>query len=58
MTVRAAQPTACASRDREVIRIDHADDRMGIAAALRRAFHQAAQEPSDRDFDELLRRLN
>ena len=58
MTVRAAYSSDCNSRDREVIRIDHADDRMGIAAALRRAFHQAAQEPSDRDFEDLLRQLN
>ena len=30
----------------------------GIAAALRRAFEAAAMEPSDRDFADLLRRLN
>jgi hypothetical protein len=30
----------------------------GITAALRRAFEAAAAEPSERDFAELLRRLN
>ena len=30
----------------------------GITAALRRAFEAAASEPCDRDFAELLRRLN
>lgn len=46
------------ARDRELIRINLADERMGIAAALRRAFDQAAHEPCDRDFEELLRQLN
>jgi hypothetical protein len=43
--------------DRKAIRVDlpaHA----GITAALRRAFEAAASEPCDRDFAELLRRLN
>ena len=30
----------------------------GIMAALRRAFEAAASEPCDRDFADLLRRLN
>ncbi len=30
----------------------------GIMAALRRAFQAAANEPSDRDFNEILRKLN
>jgi hypothetical protein len=34
--------------------IEHA----GVMAALRRAFQAAANEPSDRDFAELLRKLN
>jgi hypothetical protein len=44
--------------DRRVIRVDVPPAHAGITAALRRAFEAAASEPSDRDFAELLRRLN
>jgi hypothetical protein len=44
--------------DRRVIRVDIPPAHAGIAAALRRAFAAAASEPSDRDFVELLRKLN
>ena len=44
--------------DRRIIRVDTAPTHAGITAALRRAFETAASEPSDRDFAELLRRLN
>lgn len=44
--------------DRRVIRVDTPPAHAGITAALRRAFEEAASEPSDRDFAELLRRLN
>jgi len=44
--------------DRRAIRVDHPSAHAGITAALRRAFEAAAAEPSDRDFEELLRRLN
>jgi hypothetical protein len=44
--------------DRQVIRVDVPPSHAGIAAALRRAFQDAAAEPCDRDFDELLRSLN
>jgi hypothetical protein len=44
--------------DRRVIRIDIPPAHAGITAALRRAFEAAASEPCDRDFAELLRRLN
>ena len=44
--------------DRRVIRVDVEPTHAGIAAALRRAFEAAASDPSDRDFGELLRRLN
>ena len=44
--------------EREMIRIETAQSRAGIAAALRRAFEAAAAEPSDRDFAALLARLN
>jgi hypothetical protein len=44
--------------DRQVIRVDIPPAHAGITAALRRAFQAAASEPCDRDFAELLRRLN
>jgi hypothetical protein len=44
--------------DRRVIRVDVAPAHAGIMAALRRAFEAASSEPCDRDFTELLRRLN
>jgi hypothetical protein len=44
--------------DRQVIRVDFPPTHAGIMAALRRAFEAAAVEPCDRDFAELLRRLN
>ena len=46
------------SMDRRIIHVDVPSNHAGIAAALRRAFQAAASEPSDRDFAELLRRLN
>ena len=46
------------SMDRRIIRVDIPPAHAGITAALRRAFEAAAAEPSDRDFAELLRRLN
>jgi hypothetical protein len=44
--------------DRRIIRVDMPPAHAGITAALRRAFEAAASEPSDRDFAELLRKLN
>jgi hypothetical protein len=44
--------------DRRVIRVDVPPEHAGVMAALRRAFDAAARAPSDRDFDDLLRRLN
>lgn len=44
--------------DRQLIRVDVPPSHAGITAALRRAFEAAASEPSDRDFAELLRKLN
>jgi hypothetical protein len=46
------------SMDRRVIRVDVPPTQAGITAALRRAFEAAAAEPCDRDFTELLRKLN
>ena len=44
--------------DRRIIRVEMPAAHAGIMAALRRAFEAAASEPCDRDFTELLRRLN
>jgi hypothetical protein len=44
--------------DRRVIQLDMRPTHAGITAALRRAFEAAAADPSDRDFADLLRRLN
>lgn len=44
--------------DRQVIRVDVPPTHAGIMSALRRAFEVAASEPCDRDFAELLRKLN
>jgi hypothetical protein len=46
------------SMDRRIIRVDMPPTHAGITAALRRAFEAAAAEPCDRDFTDLLRRLN
>ena len=46
------------SMDRRIIRVDMPPTHAGITAALRRAFEAAASEPCDRDFADLLRRLN
>ena len=43
---------------RRIIRVDLPPTHAGIMAALRRAFEAVAAEPYDRDFAELLRRLN
>jgi hypothetical protein len=51
-------PAELNSMDRRVIRVDCPPAHAGITAALRRAFEAAASEPCDRDFAELLRRLN
>jgi hypothetical protein len=44
--------------DRRIIRVDMTPTQAGITAALRRAFEAAASAPCDRDFADLLRRLN
>lgn len=50
--------TATIDMDRRPIRIDIPPEHAGVMAALRRAFQAAANEPSDRDFAEILRKLN
>lgn len=46
------------SMDRKIIQVDVGPTHAGIMAALRRAFEAAASEPSERDFADLLRKLN
>jgi len=46
------------SMDRRIIRVDIPPAHAGITAALRRAFSPVAADPCERDFSELLRRLN
>lgn len=55
---RKKMTTATIDMDRRPIRIDIPPEHAGVMAALRRAFQAAANEPSDRDFAELLRKLN
>ena len=50
--------TASMDIDRRPIRLDMPPEHAGVMRALRRAFQAAAAEPSDRDFPELLRKLN
>ena len=47
-----------ADSDRRVIMVDGLPDQAGIAAALRRAFAAGRQDECDRDFADLLERLN
>jgi len=44
--------------DRRIIRVDAPPEYAGVMAALRRAFEDVAREPCERDFADLLRRLN
>jgi hypothetical protein len=44
--------------DRRIIRVDIPEAHAGITAALRRAFSPVSDESCDRDFSELLQRLN
>ena len=50
--------TSAMELDRRPIRVDMPPEHAGVMAALRRAFQAAANEPSDRDFADLLRKLN
>jgi hypothetical protein len=50
--------TSAMDLDRRPIRLDVPPEHAGVMAALRRAFQAAANEPSDRDFADLLRKLN
>jgi hypothetical protein len=58
MKAKHSMATAAMDMNRRPIRIDVAPEHAGVMAALRRAFNAAAHEPSDRDFADLLRKLN
>ena len=58
MKVKNTMATTAMELDRRPIRLDMPPEHAGVMAALRRAFNAAAQEPSDRDFADLLRKLN
>jgi hypothetical protein len=58
MKVGKTMATTAMDMDRRPIRIDMPPEHAGVMAALRRAFNAAAHEPSDRDFADLLRKLN
>jgi hypothetical protein len=57
-TERRSNGASDISMDRRIIRVDVPPAHAGITAALRRAFSPANDDPCERDFDELLRRLN
>ena len=44
--------------DRKIIRVDFPPAHAGITAALRRAFEGSPADPCERDFADLLRKLN
>ena len=46
------------TRDRDIIRVDFSNDKLGIANSLRQAFAASAQEQCTYDFDELLAELD
>jgi hypothetical protein len=58
MKAERSMATSAMELDRRPIRVDMPPEHAGVMAALRRAFQAAANEPSDRDFAELLRKLN
>ncbi len=52
-----ARPSA-PTRDREIIRVDSSNDKLGIADSLRRAFAAASQDECTRDFEKLIDELH
>jgi hypothetical protein len=58
MKVEDSMATSAMELDRRPIRVDMPPEHAGVMAAHRRAFQAAANEPSDRDFADLLRKLN
>jgi len=57
-TERRSNGASEISMDRRIIRVDIPPAHAGITAALRRAFSPADEDPCQRDFSELLRRLS
>jgi hypothetical protein len=57
-TERRSTTATDISMDRRIIRVDIPPAHAGITAALRRAFSPVNDDPCERDFDNLLRRLN
>jgi hypothetical protein len=57
-TERRSNGASEVNMDRRVIRVDIPQAHAGITAALRRAFSPVNDDPCDRDFSDLLRRLN
>jgi hypothetical protein len=51
---RSSTPT----RDREIIRVDSFNDKLGIADSLRRAFAAASEDECTRDFEKLIAELH
>jgi hypothetical protein len=58
MKPQVHSPHSNTAMDRRLIQVENPSAHAGITAALRRAFEAAASEPCDRDFAELLRKLN
>ena len=58
MKSNKSMATTFTELDRQAIRVDMPPEQAGVMAALRRAFQAAAEEPSDRDFADLLKKLN
>jgi hypothetical protein len=58
MKSHKSMATVVTELDRRPICVDMPPEHVGVMAALRRAFQAAAEEPSDRDFAELLKKLN
>jgi hypothetical protein len=57
-TERRSNGASEVNMDRRVIRVDIPPAHAGITAALRRAFSPVNDDPCERDFSDLLRRLN
>jgi hypothetical protein len=58
MKSHKSMATTFTEQDRQPICLDMPPEHVGVMTALRRAFQAAAEEPSDRDFAELLKKLN
>jgi hypothetical protein len=57
-TERRSDGATDINMDRRIIRVDIPPAHAGITAALRRAFSPVNDQPRERDFSDLLQRLN